>query len=64
MNEPETQAEPTERIYPAACGRWVNEEFLRRFREEFDRAERAKQENNRRLEARLAELRAQRKAGR
>jgi hypothetical protein len=40
----------------------LDDEFLRRYREEFDRAERAKAENKRRLEARLAELRAQRAA--
>ena len=39
-----------------------HDEFMRKFHEEFDRAERAKQENNRRLEVRLAELRAQRAA--
>lgn len=63
MSEQTTQAESSAEIHATAVGRWINEEFLRRFREEFDRAERAKQENNRRLEARLAELRAQR-AGR
>ena len=62
MDEQTTQAEPSAAILAIAVGKWVNEEFVRRFREEYDRAERAKQENNRRLEARLAELRAQRAA--
>jgi hypothetical protein len=63
MNEQTTQAEPSAANLAIAVGRWIDEEFVRRFREEYDRAERAKQENNRRLEARLAELRAQRGAG-
>ena len=62
MNEQTTRTEPSAAIQAIAVGEWIDEEFVRRFRQEFDRAERAKQENNRRLEARLAELRAQRAA--
>lgn len=63
MNEQTIRAEPDEATRTVAVGKGISKEFLRRYREEFDRAERAKQENNRRLEARLAELRAQRGAG-
>ena len=62
MSEQTAQAEPISPIDEPVSGRWINDEFLRRFREGFDQAERAKRENNRRLEARLAELRAQRSA--
>lgn len=62
MSEQTAQAEPISPTDEPVSGRWINDEFLRRFREGFDQAERAKRENNRRLEARLAELRAQRSA--
>jgi hypothetical protein len=62
MNEQVTSVKPRTPIPGVVSGKWINEEFLRWFNEEFDRAERAKQENDRRLEARLAELRAQRAA--
>jgi hypothetical protein len=60
MNEKMTMTESTPAIPEATPRKWLDDEFLRRYREEFDRANRAKAENNRRLEARLAELRAQR----
>lgn len=62
MSEQKTAAELETPIHVPIRGRWINDEFLRRYRREFDQAERAKRENNRRLEARLAELRAQREA--
>lgn len=60
MNEQMTVANLIAAIQEAARASIIDDEFIRRFHEEFDRAERAKRENNRRLEARLAELRAQR----
>jgi hypothetical protein len=62
MNEQQTLANLIAAIQEAARASIIDDEFIRRFREEFDRAERAKAENNRRLEVRLAELRAQRAA--
>lgn len=62
MNEQMAVTEPIQETREATPARWLDDEFMRRFREEFDRAERAKAENNRRLQARLAELRAQRAA--
>lgn len=62
MNEQTTQAEPSAATLMTAVGEWIDKEFVRRFREEFDGAEARKRENNRRLQARLTELRAQRGA--
>lgn len=62
MNEQMTVTESIQAPRETKPRRWLDDEFLRRYREEFDRAERAKAENNRRLQARLAELRAQRAA--
>ena len=62
MNEQPTLADLIAVLREFARTVRVDDDFMRRFREEYDRAERAKQENNRRLEARLAELRAQRAA--
>lgn len=63
MNEQQTLAEVIAALREIARTVRVDDDFMRRFNEEFDRAESAKRENNRRLEARLAELRAQRAAG-
>lgn len=60
MTEKQMLAELVAAITKAARAPRENDEFMRRFNEEFDDAERRKRENNRRLEARLAELRAQR----
>ena len=62
MSEQSTAADRGTTTHGPLRGRWINDEFVRRYREAFDRAERTKGENNRRLEARLAELRAQRAA--
>jgi hypothetical protein len=62
MNKQKSVTESVPASREGTPKRWLDDEFMRRFREEFDRAERAKAENNRRLEARLAELRAQRVA--
>ena len=62
MNEQKTVAELIVALREAGLASRIEDEFIRRFHEEFDRAERAKAENNRRLQARLAELRAQRAA--
>ena len=60
MTEKQMLAELVASISRAARAPRANDDFMRRFHEEFDAAERRKRENNRRLEARLAEIRAQR----
>ena len=62
MNKQTAVTESIHETREATLAGGLDDEFMRRFREEFDRAERAKAENKRRLEARLAELRAQRAA--
>ncbi len=62
MSEQKTVAELIAALREAALASVIDDEFIRKFHEEFDSAERAKRENNRRLQARLAELRAQRTA--
>lgn len=47
-------------VQAAARAAQVDDEFIRRFNEAFDSAEQAKRENTRRLNLRLAELRAAR----
>lgn len=63
MNEQPTLADLIAVLREIALARRSDDDFMKRYREAFDRAESAKRENNRRLEARLAELRAQRAAG-